>query len=103
MKFKDILSGNFLSSKAVVNRFPSFILIFVLLVLYISNTFNSQNIFRRILKVEKEIQQLKVTAATISVKKIEITQEINIKNEIEKRNIGIHYYVNPPAILKQRK
>lgn len=100
MKFKDIISASILTNKVVVKRVPSIIFLTILTILYIFNSFDTQKIYREILKVEKEIKQLQVTATAVQAQRISVTRELYIIDEIEKRKIDIKSFTIPPKILK---
>ncbi|MFI3267136.1 MAG: FtsL-like putative cell division protein [Rikenellaceae bacterium] len=100
MKFKDIISASILSNKIVTRRVPSIIFIAILTILYIFNSFDTQKIYREILKVEKEIKQLQVTATSVQAERISVTRELYIVDEIIKRKIDIKSFTTPPKILK---
>lgn len=100
MTFKDVISAKILADDTVTKRLPSLFFIVFLIILYIFNSFDTQKIFREILRVEKEIQQLKVTATAVQAERISVTRELHIASEIERRGLKIKSYSIPPKILK---
>lgn len=100
MTIRDIISGKFLSNSEVTKRVPAIIYIIILTILYIFNSFDAQNIFRKILRVEREISQLKVKATSGQAERIKITRELNISEELIKRNINISGSNIPPKMIE---
>lgn len=100
MKFNEFLSARFLSNDAVTKRLPAILYIVLLTILYIFNSFQTQDVFRRILRVEREISQLKVTATATQAERIRVTREVNIAEELAKRDIKISSSIYPPSIIE---
>ncbi len=102
MKFRltDILSGRFLSDSGFVKRLPAILYIVLLTIIYMYNIFDGQKRYREILRVEREISRLKVTATTLQAERISATKESRIMEEIARRKIPLFETTIPPKPLE---
>ena len=96
----DILSGRFLSEGSFVKRLPAVLYIVLLTIIYMYNIFDGQKRYREILRVEREIARLKVTATTLQAQRISATKESRIMEEIARRNIPLFETTVPPKPLR---
>ncbi|MFI3315214.1 MAG: FtsL-like putative cell division protein [Rikenellaceae bacterium] len=90
-------------SRWIIKRLPSIIFIILLVLLYISNIFSTQQLHNKILKKQRDISKLTVTHNTVSSELVKYTKESNIINEINRRNIAIQEIVKPPVVIYSEK
>lgn len=100
MKFRRIIYGSWISQERITKLAPSLIYIALLILVYIYNVFSTQHMHRRVLRLESEISKLKVTQSTTQSKRVSITRQSYIIEQIERRNIPIFEPEKPPITIK---
>lgn len=98
------LDGSFLTSEKLYNRFPLILLVVVLAVLYIANTYHAEALLREYKDLENEVRELSTEAISISSQLMQTTNQSAIGNLCKEKGLGLHENLEPPykVILKKK-
>ncbi len=97
---KSILLGDLLRHKVVTKRAPAIAYIALLMIIYIYNIFYTHHKYRQIIRLEQEISHLEVISTTMQSKRVSLTRQSYIIQQIEKRQIPIFEGEQPPITIK---
>ena len=94
-----LLSGNILSKTEVRRLYPYMLFLAFLMLLYISNVFRMQQLYRRHEALTKEVKELRAKSLTISAMRMNSTRQSEIIRELEVRGIDLQESLVPPKVI----
>lgn len=97
------LSGNFLTKAEVRRVYPYMIAIFALMIIYITNVFNMQQLYRRHSKLQQQVKELRARSATISAIKMNATRQSEITRVLSERGIELTESLTPPKVIESNE
>lgn len=95
-----LLSGNILSRAEVKRMYPYLLFVSFLMLLYISNVFKMQQMYRQESNLKKEIKELRAKSVTISSMKMNATRQSQIINELKEREIDLKESLTPHKVVE---
>lgn len=95
-----LLSGNILSRSEVRRMYPYMLFIAFLMLLYISNVFKMQQMYRREAALKREIKELRAKSVTISSMKMNATRQSQIIKELRERGIDLQESLTPHKLIE---
>lgn len=95
-----LLSGNILSRAEVKRLYPYLLFIAFLMLLYISNVFKMQQMYRQESNLKKEIKELRAKMVTISSMKMNATRQSQIIDQLNERGIDLKESLTPHKVVE---
>ena len=96
-----LLSGNILSRAEVRKFYPYLLFVAILMLLYISNVFNMQQLHRRHDRLAAEVKELRAQAMTLSSMRMQATRQSTIVRELQAKGSDLREPLAPPKIIKK--
>ena len=90
----DIIGGDLLSNRAVLNNLPYIVFLAILAMFYISNTYYSEKTFKQIEKIKNELKELRYRSITAKAKMLDVCKQTEIAKKVE--ILGIKGTTTPP-------
>lgn len=100
---KDIINGNILTKNFLRKQYPLMIMIAFLAFLYIDNRYYCETQLSKVLKLKREIQDVKYESLTISAELMEISRQSNVRKMIKERGLTLHETNTPPVVIEIQK
>lgn len=100
---RDIINGNILTKKFLQKQYPLLILIAFLAFLYVDNRYYSETQLSKVLKLKREIQDIKYESLTISAELMEISRQSNVRKMIKERGLTLSESNTPPVVIEVKK
>jgi len=99
---RDIINGNILTKNFLKKQYPLMILIAFLAFLYVDNRYYSETQLSKVLKLKREIQDIKYESLTISAELMEISRQSNVRKMIKERGLTLSESNTPPVVLEMK-
>lgn len=96
---KDIINGNILTKNFLKKQYPLMIMIAFLAFLYIDNRYYCETQLSKVLKLKREIQDVKYESLTISAELMEISRQSNIRKMVRERGLMLRETNTPPVVI----
>jgi hypothetical protein len=90
----DVIGGDLLSNRAVLNNLPYLIFIAALAMFYISNTYYTEKTFKQIEKIKNELKELRYQSISAKSKMLDVGKQTEIAKKVE--ILGIKGTTTPP-------
>ncbi len=100
---RDIINGNILTKNFLKKQYPLLILIAFLAFLYVDNRYYSETQLSKVLKLKREIQDIKYESLTISAELMEISRQSNVRKMIQERGLSLSDSNTPPVMIEVKK
>ncbi|MCC8088594.1 MAG: hypothetical protein LIO79_04935 [Rikenellaceae bacterium] len=97
---KGVISGNILKREEVRRRIPYITFIAFLMFLYIANSYQTQRLQRKYIRMNREVQELRAKSLSFTEKRMTSTRQSQIIKELNERNIDLEESVIPPFKLE---
>jgi cell division protein FtsL len=95
-----LLSGNILSKAEVKRLYPLLLLVSFLAILYISNIFRIQSLYRQYNQLSREVKELQAESVTLASERINATRRNRIVEEANARGLNLRESVVPPKVVR---
>ena len=96
-----VLSGNILSRAEVRRVYPYLLFVAFLMLLYISNVFRMQQLYRRHDRLAKEVKELRAKSMTIASEKMSATRQSRILEQVKERGIPLRESLTPNKVITE--
>ena len=90
----NIIGGDLLSNRAVLNNLPYLIFLAILAMFYIGNTYYTEKTFKQIEKIKNELKELRFQSITAKAKVLDFCKQTEIAKKVERQ--GIKGTTTPP-------
>ena len=94
-----IVSGNFLSRAEVRKTYPYLLFIAFLMLLYISNIFRMQQLYRRHERLTVQVRELRAKSLSLASQKMNATRQSRVLEELQQRGIPLHESLAPNRVI----
>jgi len=94
------ISGNILSRSEVRRLYPYLLVMALLMLFYIANTFSIQKLYRRQTTLTRQVKELRSKSLTVSSLRMTSTRQSEIIKELRRRGIGLEELLEPPKVVK---
>ncbi|MRT94196.1 FtsL-like putative cell division protein [Ancylomarina sp. 16SWW S1-10-2] len=93
---KDIISGNVLSKDVVVHHIPFILFIACLLIYYISNRYQSEQVYKDMVNLEKELKELRFESITTASSLMYMSKQSEVLKRVNKEGLDLVESTEPP-------
>ncbi len=93
---RSVLDGSFLGDDSFLNRFPYFLFLGFLAIVYIANTFHAESVLRERKKLELEIRELHPEAISISSQLMHMSNQTEVAKLCREMGLGLQENLEPP-------
>ncbi len=97
---RDIINGNILTKNFLKKQYPLLILIAFLAFLYVDNRYSSETQLSKVLKLKREIQDIKYESLTISAELMKVSKQSNVRKMIYERGLSLSDSNTPPVMIE---
>ena len=93
---KDIIDGSVLEKKSVVQQLPYILFLVLLGVFYISNGYRSEQIYRDMLVLKKELKELRFESINTASALMYMSKQSEVVLRVNRANLGLKESSEPP-------
>lgn len=97
---RDIINGNILTKKFLQKQYPLLIMLALIAFLYVDNRYYCERQLSKVLKLKREIQDVKYESLTISAELMKISRQSSIRQLIKERGLTLSEPNTPPVVLE---
>jgi hypothetical protein len=101
--FRDLLDGSILTRSIVVQQLPFILYLTFLAVIYISNRYHAERIFRKVNEIQTEVNNLRAEQITTTAKLMNMSKPSAVSQLVEERGLGLKELSRPPKVLTKEK
>ncbi len=101
--FRDLLDGSILTRSIVVQQLPFILYLAFLAVIYISNRYHAERIFRKVNEIQIEVKNLRAEQITTTAKLMNLSKPSAVSQLVEKRGLELKELSKPPKVLTKEK
>lgn len=100
---KDFLDGSLIANDFVVRQLPFIVFLVFLAFIYIGNRYHAEKVVRKNAELQKEINELRAEAITISSELMFISKQSEVVKRVKQRGLDLEESVEPPQkiIIKE--
>ncbi len=95
--FKDIISGSVLSKDVVVHHLPYILFITFLGIIYISNRYKSERVYREMIDLQRELKELRFESITTRSDLMYMSKQSEVVKRVEKEGLDLVESTEPPV------
>ena len=99
---RDLLDGSILTRKIVVQQLPFILFLTFLAVIYISNRYQAERIFRKVSEIQTEVKNLRAEQITTTAKLMNMSKPSSVAQLVEERELGLKELSKPPKVLTNK-
>lgn len=101
ISFRDILNGKIFTNKFVRRQYFYLILLVFISIIYIGNRYTSEKQIYHIVKLNKEIQDIKFESLVVYADLMKVTTRSNILFLLEQNKMNIKPGDTPPIVIQK--
>ena len=101
--FRDLLDGSILTRSIVVQQLPFILYLTFLAVIYISNRYHAERIFRKVNEIQTEVNNLRAEQITTTAKLMNMSKPSAVSQLVEEKGLGLKELSRPPKVLTKEK
>ncbi|MGQ1910926.1 FtsL-like putative cell division protein [Marinifilum sp. RC60d5] len=101
--FKDFIDGSFLTKTVVVHQLPFVLFVVVLGILYISNRYTSEKVYRDMIKLEKELKDLRFESITTASDLMYMSKQSEVVKRVKRDGLDLIESTEPPIKIYLEK
>lgn len=101
--FRDLLDGSILTRSIVVQQLPFILYLTFLAVIYISNRYHAERIFRKVNEIQTEVKNLRAEQITTTAKLMNMSKPSAVSQLVEEKGLGLKELSRPPKVLTKEK
>lgn len=101
--FRDLLDGSILTRSIVVQQLPFILYLAFLAVIYISNRYHAERIFRKVNEIQIEVKNLRAEQITTTAKLMNMSKPSAVSQLVEERGLELKELSRPPKVLNKEK
>jgi cell division protein FtsL len=91
-----LLNGNIVASTFVRKQIPFILVLFIIALIYISNRYHAENVFRETEKISKEIEELRAEKIDIENSLMKTSRLIQIEELLKEKGSTLNKPKTPP-------
>ena len=96
---RNLLDGSILTRNFVVQQLPFILFLTFLAVIYISNRYHAERIFRKVSEIQTEVKNLRAEQITTTAKLMNMSKPSAVGQLVEERELGLKELSKPPKVL----
>ena len=96
---RDLLDGSILTRRFVVQQLPFILFLTLLAVIYISNRYHAERIFRKVNEIQIEVKNLRAEQITTTAKLMNMSKPSSVSQLVEERGLELKELSRPPTVL----
>ena len=100
---RDIINGNILTKKFLKKQYPLLIMIAILAFLYVDNRYYCEKQLSKVLKLKRELQDIKYESLTLSAELMETSRQSSIRKMVRERGLTLKESSTPPVVIDLNK
>jgi hypothetical protein len=100
---RDLLDGSILTRRIVVQQLPFILFLTLLAVIYISNRYHAERIFRKVNEIQIEVKNLRAEQITTTAKLMNMSKPSAVSQLVEERGLELKELSKPPTVLIKKK
>lgn len=100
---RDLLDGSILTRSIVVKQLPFILFLTFLAVIYISNRYQAERIFRKVSEIQVEVQNLRAEQITTTAKLMNMSKPSSVAKLVNDKGLGLKELSKPPKVLVRKK
>lgn len=100
---RDIINGNILTKKFLKKQYPLLIMIAILAFLYVDNRYYCEKQLSKVLKLKRELQDIKYESLTLSAELMETSRQSSIRTMVKERGLTLKESSTPPVVIDLNK
>ena len=100
---RDIINGNILTKKFLKKQYPLLIMIAILAFLYVDNRYYCEKQLSKVLKLKRELQDIKYESLTLSAELMEASRQSSIRTMVKERGLTLKESSTPPVVIDLNK
>lgn len=98
-KIIDFINGNILTKNVLKKQYPFLLFVALLTFLYVDNRFYNEKQLSKMLKMQRELRDIKYESLTISAELMKISRQSSIREMIKERGLTLREGNKPAVIL----
>lgn len=105
LSFKDFLSGSILTQTSIKKHLWYILFVVLLSVVYISNKYKTEGILVDIIKLQKEVKELRDRSVSYASELMSLSRESEVIKIVNEKEVGLEELKKPPQkiIVKKEK
>ncbi len=100
ISWKDLFSGDILTSTFLVKQFSFIIFCIFLMMLYISNQYQYKKVYREFGSLKKQVSVLQFQSMELRAELMKYSRQSQVLKRVEDRKLGLELSSEPPIILE---
>ncbi len=96
---RNLLDGSILTRSIVVQQLPFILFLTFLAVVYISNRYHAERIFRKVSEIQTEVKNLRAEQITTTAKLMNMSKPSAVTQLVEERGLELKDLSRPPIVL----
>lgn len=101
--FKVFIDGSFLTKTVVVKQLPFVLFVVGLGILYISNRYTSEKVYRDMIKLEKELKDLRFESITTASDLMYMSKQSEVVKRVNRDGLELVESTEPPIKIYLKK
>jgi len=103
LSFKDFLSGSILTQKSIKKHLWYILFAVLLSVIYISNKYKTESTLVDIIKLQKEVKELRDRSVSYASELMSLSRESEVIKIIKEKEVGLEELKEPPQKIVVEK
>lgn len=100
---RDLLDGSILTRNSVVKQLPFILFLTLLAVIYISNRYQAERIFRKVSEIQVEVKNLRAEQITTTAKLMNMSKPSSVAKLVNDKGLELKELSKPPKVLIREK
>jgi hypothetical protein len=99
---RDLLDGSILTRSFIVKQLPFILFLTFLAVIYITNRYHAERIFRKVSETQTEVKNLRAEQITTTAKLMNMSKPSAVAQLVEERGLELKALSRPPQVLLKK-
>lgn len=99
---RDLLDGSILTRNYVTQQLPFILFLTFLAIIYISNRYHAERIFRKVSETQTEVKNLRAEQITTTAKLMNMSKPSGVAQLVEERGLELKELSKPPQVLTKK-
>lgn len=99
---RDLLDGSILTRNYVAQQLPFILFLTFLAIIYISNRYHAERIFRKVSETQTEVKNLRAEQITTTAKLMNMSKPSGVAQLVEERGLELKELSKPPQVLTKK-
>lgn len=99
---KELLDGRILADKVIRKNIRFILFLTALGIIYIANGYNAEKLYKKKVRMEKEVRDLRFESITTASQLMYISKQSEVKKRINKEGLNLQESKEPPVKIYRR-